>query len=97
MEPRSCAAWDASVGSNSDKTVELNALQQTVGRATAQCKDCIDVFLKKIKGFQRSLREKGSGNMLRDAVGKIRWSVTQKGELIKFGAEISSHASSINM
>jgi hypothetical protein len=81
----------------SEKTVELNALQQTVGRAAAQCKDCIEAFLKKIKRYQRSLRNGGSGNKLRDAVGKIRWSVMQKDELAKFRVEINAHASAINM
>ena len=82
---------------NSEKTVELNAFQHTVGRAAAQCKDCMEAFLKKIKGYQRSLRDSGSGNKLRDAFSKIRWFVVQKDELVKFRVEINAHASAINM
>lgn len=85
------------LASSSEKTIELNAIQQTVGRAAAQCKDCIDSFLKNIKGYQRPLQDGGSSSKFRDAVGKIRWSFTQKEEVAKFRAEINAHASAINM
>jgi hypothetical protein len=82
---------------NAEKTLELNALLQTVGRTAAHCKDCMESFLKKIKGFQRSLREGGSINKFRDGLGKIKWSLTQSDELAKFRVEINAHASAINM
>ena len=85
------------LANNSEETVELHALQQTARRAAAQCKDCMESYLKKIKGFQQSLRDGGSGNVLRDAIGKIKWSMAQKDELSKFRVEINAHASAINM
>jgi hypothetical protein len=72
---------------NSEKTVEPNALQQTVGRAAAPYKDYIESFLRKINGYQRSLRDGGSGSRVSDAAGKIKWSVMQKDELAKFSVE----------
>ena len=85
------------LANSSERSVELHALRQTVGRAGSQCKDCIEAFLKKIQGFHRTLRDGGSGGLLQDAFGKIKWSITQKDELAKFRGEITAHASAINM
>jgi hypothetical protein len=84
-----------------DTSVELNALSHTVRRVADQCKECIEGFLVKIKGYERSLRDggRGEGKMGRvcDVGRKIRWGLTQKGELARFRAEINAHSSAINM
>lgn len=82
---------------NISDVVQLNALQQSVGRAVTQCKECIVTYLDKIKAFNRTLRDGGSGSRIRDAYGKIKWSLTQKYELVKFRREIAAHGSAINM
>jgi hypothetical protein len=80
-----------------DTSIELNALSHTVRRVADQCKECIEAFLKKIKGYERSLRDAGSGNKLCDMGRKIKWALVQKGELARFRTEINGHSSAINM
>lgn len=38
-----------------DTSIELNALSHTVRRVAAQCEECIEGFLSKIKVYERSL------------------------------------------
>jgi len=87
----------AQLSENTSDVVQLNALQQSVGRAATQCKECIVGYLDKIKAFNRTLRDGGSGSRVRDAYGKIKWSLAQKDELVKFRSEIAAHGSAINM
>lgn len=90
---------------SSDTSVELNALSHTVRRVADQCKECIEKFLKKVKGYERSLRAGGcsrgerqrSLGRLCDAGKKVMWGLTQKEEVTKFRAEINAHSSAINM
>jgi hypothetical protein len=51
---------------NCDTSIVLNALTHTVSRVADQCKECIEDFLKKIKGNERSLVGGGSGNKFCD-------------------------------
>lgn len=80
-----------------DTSIELNALNRAVCRVAYQCKECFEDFPKKIKGYERSLRDGGSGNKLSDIGRKTRWSLTQKGDLARFRTEINGHSSTINM
>ena len=80
-----------------ESTSELSALRETARRMADQCRQSIDTFLKKVKKFGPSLRDGGSGRIVKDAAMKIRWSATQSQELTKFRAEISAHCSAINM
>ena len=84
-----------------DTSVELNALSHTVRRVAGQCKECIEGFLGGIKGYERSLRdggrEEGRLGKVCDIGRKVRWGLTQKGELARFRTEISGHSSVINM
>jgi hypothetical protein len=62
-----------------------------------QCKEYIEAFLKKIKGFEKGLRNGGSGNKVCDMGRKVRWALIQKGELATFRTKINGYSSTINM
>jgi hypothetical protein len=76
---------------------ELNALHETACRTAEDCRRCISDFLKKIKKYEPSLREAGSGSLIRDASRKIQWQVMQSSDVSKFRAEIGAHSQSISM
>lgn len=76
---------------------ELNALHETARRAVDNCQVCIAGFLDKIKKYQPSLRENGSGSVFRDTSRKIQWQVMQSSDVPKFRAEIGAHSQSVSM
>jgi hypothetical protein len=80
-----------------EATVELNALIHTARKAADQCRGCIETFLKKIRGYEGTLREGGSGNKLRDLKGKLGWALFKREDLARFRTEINGHSSAINM
>ena len=80
-----------------ESTNELNALRETAHRMADRCRRSIEAFLKKVEKYRPSLRDGGSGSVLRDATMKIRWQVSHADELTKFRAEINAHCSAINM
>lgn len=81
-----------------DTSIELNALSHTVRRVVDQCRECIEAFLAKLKGYERSLGdEKGCGSRISDVRRKIKWGLTQKDELVRFRTTINGHSSAINM
>ena len=80
-----------------ENTVELNALSVAARRAADACRASIETFLEKIRGYGQSLRDGGSGNVLKDASKKIKWQTSQKDDLTRFRAEINAHSTSINM
>ncbi|MAD87605.1 MAG: hypothetical protein CL912_31995 [Deltaproteobacteria bacterium] len=80
-----------------DTSIELNALSCTTRRVVEQCKECMVSFLRKLKSYNRSLREGGSGDRIRDTGKKIKWALTQKEEIARFRTEINGHSSTINM
>ncbi|KUJ09638.1 uncharacterized protein LY89DRAFT_597775 [Mollisia scopiformis] len=76
---------------------EINALHETARRAAEDCGVGIAGFLKKVKKYQPSLRESGSGSVLRDASRKIQWQLMQSNDVSKFRAEIGAQSQSISM
>lgn len=80
-----------------ENCVELNALCVTAKQAVDNCRLSLDVFLGKIRKFERSLGEEGSGSVVRDAARKVQWQMTKKDELAKFRAEVVGHCAAINM
>lgn len=80
-----------------EETVELNALRVTARRMADQCRRSVEVFLDKVKKYGPSLREGGTGSLIRDATMKIRWQVAHSDEVTKFRAEINAHCSAISM
>ena len=80
-----------------EATVELNALSHTARKAADQCRGCIETFLKKVRGYEGTLREGGSGNKLRDLKGKLGWALFKREDLARFRTEINGYSSAINM
>jgi hypothetical protein len=81
-----------------ETTVELNALSHTARRTAEQCKSCIEGFLERIKGYERGLREGGSGSKIVDVKGKVNWALGGGTDhLARFRTEINGHSSAINM
>lgn len=78
-------------------TVKLNALYATARKAALGCQQPVAAFLDRIKKYDPSLSEAASRNIVRNTIMKIRWQVSQKGEVTRFRVEISAHSSSINM
>lgn len=80
-----------------ETTVELNALIHTGRRIAEQCKSCINDFLSKVKEYEKTLGDGGSGSRWRDVKGKVGWVILRRGDLERFRAEINVHSSAINM
>ncbi len=86
-----------------EATVELNALTGSARRVADQCRGCIEGFLGRVKGYEKSLGIGGKlgggtgGNGLRDAKSKLGWALFMKDDLAKFRSEINAHSSAINM
>ena len=76
---------------------ELHALHETARRTAENCQVCIAAYLKKIRKYEPSLREVGSGSIFRDATRRIQWQVMQSNDASKFRAEIGAHSQSISM
>ena len=70
-----------SLAQSFETTIELNALSQTARRTAEQCKSCIEGFLESIKGYERGLRDNGSGGKIRDVSQWIRQSKEAWGEV----------------
>ena len=80
-----------------DTSVELNALSSTTRRVVGQCRESMELFLRKLRTYNGSLRQGGSGDRIRDAGKKIKWALTHKEEVARFRTEINAHSSTINM
>lgn len=80
-----------------DDSIELNALRVTTWQAVETCRESMSVFLAKIRKFERSLGEGGSGNVVKDAARKVQWQLTRKEEVERFRAELAGHYAAINM
>lgn len=80
-----------------ERSVELNALSHTTRTVAEQCRACIEGFLEKVKKYELSLRDGGSGNRLKDGWRKVGWALYGKEDLEKFRAEINAISSTINM
>lgn len=80
-----------------EDSIELNALRETAHRMADQCRSSMEAFLKKVQKYGPSLRDGGSGRMLKDASLKVRWQVAHADDLTKFRAEINAHCSAISM
>ncbi|KAE9362640.1 hypothetical protein N431DRAFT_424419 [Stipitochalara longipes BDJ] len=80
-----------------ESTIELNALSCTARQTAEKCRVCIEGFLDTCKGYNKALRQGGSGSVLRGIKGKVSWSILRKDNLSKFRTQINAHASVLNM
>ena len=72
---------------------EVIALRQ----AAAQCQRTIDAFWEKIKKYQPSLRNGGTGSRVKDRWRKVRWAVYKKEDIVKFRAELMAYTEGIKI
>jgi hypothetical protein len=71
----------------------VTALQQAV----THCQTTIDSFWQRIKKYQPSLGEGGSGSRVKDGWMKIKWAVCRREDLLKFRMDLIGHTESIEM
>ena len=79
------------------QSVDWIGLSEAANRCVGQCRKCIRDFCDKVKRYQGTLGGGGTGSLVRDTTAKIRWHVSEKEDLAKFRAEITTHWSSMNM
>ena len=79
-----------------DQIPEVSAISIQTRRIADQCRDCIQDFLRAFDKYTTTLREKGSGNRVRDAAAKIKWRF-EKGKISNFHTEITMHSLSLTM
>jgi hypothetical protein len=75
---------------------KTTALCVTTKITVDKCRSSVDGFLGKIRKYEKYLREKGSGNIVKDSAMKIKWQILRSSELAKFRVEIIAYYSSIN-
>ncbi|KAH8592186.1 hypothetical protein B0O99DRAFT_689964 [Bisporella sp. PMI_857] len=77
--------------------IEFHVLGITVVQAVENCRRSMNDFLGKVRKYERSLRDQGSGNFLKDSARKLQWQVFKREEMEKFRFEIMSQSSFINI
>lgn len=70
-----------------------NAIDQSV----RQCQETMTAFCSKIDKYRASLSAKGSGNVVKDVLRKMQWSLYTKEDLRDLRAKVAGHKSSILM
>ncbi|KAL9083194.1 MAG: hypothetical protein Q9159_005916 [Coniocarpon cinnabarinum] len=80
-----------------ESSIELNALCVAADQAARACRGSTEHFLKRIKAYHNSLKQYGSGNILKDVARKIQWNVLRKEEVDRFYAEMVAHTQSLNL
>ena len=79
-----------------DQIPEVIAISIQTRRIADQCRDCMQDFLRALDKYTTTLREKGSGNRLRDAAAKIKWRF-EKEKISNFHTEITMHSLSLTI
>ncbi|KAF2088805.1 hypothetical protein K490DRAFT_38059 [Saccharata proteae CBS 121410] len=69
------------------------AIKQTV----AHCQEAVDVFMRKIKKYQPTLRVGGSANKWRDTLHKIEWRLFRKEDIEEMHGVLATHTAAITM
>jgi hypothetical protein len=80
-----------------ERTTEYIALAQTARQKALECRGLVVNFYDKIKKYNASLREGGSGNMLRDTYWKIHWHMTYNDCLESFRTEIQGRTNAVQL
>ena len=79
------------------QSVELRGLCETANRCAEECRKCIVDFRDKTKRYRAALQGGGTGNLIKDTTAKIRWHVSEKDDLAKFRATITTQIFMLNM
>lgn len=75
----------------------LDAIFKSSRTTAEDCKRCIEAFSGQTIKFDRSLREDGSGNVVRDMGKKLQWQFSKKEEVMRFRSALGPHISSLKM
>ena len=68
---------------------------ESLRNALSDCYTCLNSYLASITKYQKSLKEGGSKNAIKDRVRKLQWQGHEE-QVNRFRLEISSHVSSVN-
>ena len=79
------------------QSIELSDLWENANYCVEQCRKCISDYQAKTKKYQGVLQGRGTGNLFKDTTARIRWHVSEKDDLAKFRAEITTLGSSLNL
>ena len=71
--------------------------QTALRQAATQCQRTVDRFLRGLRKYQPYLGNPNGSHGWKDVIRKIQWQMCKQDELVKFRAEVGSHAHSINM
>jgi hypothetical protein len=79
-------------------TSQVHAIYDTAKETAEKCKGLVAAFLQRIKDYDKSLNQNGSGNQVKDFARKLKWKMAgMEEEASKFRSEIMGHSESINM
>lgn len=70
-----------------------DAARQTV----KHCQDSLQDLFKKMKKYNSSLKERGSGKMMKDVAMKVRWQASEQKTIRKFRTTIAAHCEALHM
>jgi len=82
---------------NNERSDQFETFRVAVRCRADQCRNFIKEFHEKVKKFGSSLREGGSGSVVRDTARKFQWQICRSDELIKFRSDVIAHYSAINV
>ncbi|KAJ7643329.1 hypothetical protein DFH06DRAFT_597509 [Mycena polygramma] len=84
-----------------EQFVATNRLQESVENACrfalSKCQADMAAFLKKVEGYQRSLKKGGSGNSVHDSWRKIGWGLFKKEEIALIRKQLADQKATISM
>ncbi|KAJ7156843.1 hypothetical protein C8R43DRAFT_883734 [Mycena crocata] len=83
--------------SNPGPTKLQSSVENAVNYALSKCRTLIAEFLKKVEGYQFSLKKGGSGNGMRDSWRKIGWGLFKKDEIKILKTQLMEQKTTINM
>lgn len=75
--------------------LELAALRAIALRIADECRLSITTFQRRWSKYDPSLGA-GTSSTLKSAFAKVRWQVGEREDVLKFRAEVSAHAASLN-
>ena len=73
----------------------LGAFRASTNRVATDCRDSVVSFLGRIKKYQRSLQEGGSGNRALDGVRRVQWKMLEGKDVEIFRVKLISLTSSL--
>ncbi|KAF2092431.1 hypothetical protein NA57DRAFT_50298 [Rhizodiscina lignyota] len=76
---------------------KLAAIGEESSRVVAACQKSIETFSNRVKKYEAALKKDSSSNLVKGAVMKVRWQISEKESISKFRAEVTGHCNAIGM